>query len=136
MSGLEEPKSGEQGPEWGGGSTSFFAVKRRHGHRDCRQKPDAFSPSDHLRVFRSGLLKAILRVIIRLGILLVWQITWSIGPDFKLLNCKYDIVTSTKRKQLSFVAGCIETDSAELSTQISGEADWSQMAGRKRWTTA
>ena len=77
-----------------------------------------------------------MRVIIRLGILLVWQITWSIGRDFKLLNCKYDIVTSTKRNQLSFVAGCIETDSAELSTQISGEADWSQMAGRNRWTTA
>jgi hypothetical protein len=36
------------------------------------------------------------------------------------------IVTSIKRKQMSFVAGCINAGSAELSAQILGEADGSQ----------
>jgi hypothetical protein len=39
----------------GGISPSCLVVKRRYGHRDCRQKPDAFSPYDPCRTFRRGL---------------------------------------------------------------------------------
>jgi hypothetical protein len=77
-----------------------------------------------------------MRVIIRRGILWPGKSLGRSDPDFKLLNREYDTVTSIKRKQLSFVAGCIAIDSAELSAQNSGEADGSRRAGQKRWTTA
>jgi len=101
------PKSGEQGPQWGGLSPSYLAVKRRYVHRDCRQKPDAFSPVAHSR---SWLPKSIVRVKIRRGILWPGKSLGRSDPDFKLLDYCYDTVTSIKRKQLSFVAGCIEAD--------------------------
>lgn len=116
-------------PGVGGFAIVKFGGERRYGHRDCRQKPDAFSPYDLRLTFRSGILKSIMRVITFSGLAnhLVDRI-----PDFQLLNCEYDIVTSIKRKQMSFVAGCINAGSAELSAQILG----SQRAGQKRWSTA
>jgi len=108
--GFNSSKIGRARPGVGG-----FAVKRRNRHRDCRQKPDAFSPYDLRLTFRSGILKSIMRVITFSGLAnhLVDRI-----PDFQLLNCEYDIVTSIKRKQMSFVTGCINTGSAELSAQF------------------
>lgn len=48
-----------------------------------------------------------MRVITRRDILWTGKLLGRSGPDFQLLHCQNDIVTSTKRKQLWFVtASC------------------------------